>query len=242
MAKALSRDLDISTKVAIEISNYLKGRSTENAKEILRNVLNKTQAIPFKRFTDGVGHRKGAKIGSGRYPKKGSEKFLMIIESAEANAQAKGLSSDLKIIHLCAQKGTNQFRSGRQRRRAFKRTHLEIVVEEMDKPKQKSASRAQKTDTKSAGPKQEVKKDAPKKEEKPTKEKSVQNAQDNKSEKAPKKEEVKEEDHESESKPKTDNSSPKAEAKPVKEEKKEAPKQNTENSKPKADKTEVKEK
>ena len=136
MAKAYGKGLGISTKVSIEIANYLRGRTTTKAKWILERVLEKKQAIPFKRFTDGVGHRVG-NMASGRYPQKASAEFLKLIKQAEANAQAKGLSEDLVINHLAAHKASSQFRQGRQRRRKFKRTHVEIVVMEMDKPKPK---------------------------------------------------------------------------------------------------------
>lgn len=137
MAKAISKDLGISTKTSIEIANFLRGRNSSEAKTILDRVLKKKQPIPFKRFTDGVGHRKGVGLASGRFPVKASEAFLTIIKQCEANAQAKGLSSDLRIVHLSAQKGTNMFRHGRQRRRLYKRTHLEIVLEELDSEKDK---------------------------------------------------------------------------------------------------------
>lgn len=137
MAKAITKDLGISTKISIEISNFIRGKTTKEAKQILERVLKKKQAIPFKRFTDGVGHRKGANIAAGRYPQKATEAFLTIIKQCEANAQAKGLSEDLRIIHLAAQKGTNAFRAGRQRRRKYKRTHLEIALEEIETKKEK---------------------------------------------------------------------------------------------------------
>lgn len=136
MAKAYGRSLGISTKVSIEVANHLRGRTTTKAKWILERVLQKKEAIPFKRFTDGVGHRPGG-IGAGRYPQKASEEFLKLIKQAEANAQAKGLSEELIIVHLAAHKASSQFRQGRQRRRKFKRTHVEIVVQEMDKPSKK---------------------------------------------------------------------------------------------------------
>ena len=132
MARAISKDLGISTKVSIEIANFIRGKSTSEAKKVLERVLEKKQAIPYKRFTDGVGHRKGANIAAGRFPQKATEAFITIIKQCEANAQAKGLSSDLRIVHLVAQKGTNMFRHGRQRRRMYKRTHLEIVLEEIE--------------------------------------------------------------------------------------------------------------
>lgn len=143
MARALARDVEISTKVAIETANFLRGKTTEKAIEYLDRVLAMEQAIPFKRFTDGVGHRKGAGIGAGRFPQKASMEFKKLIESAEANAQAKGLSTELKIVGLTVNKGSNQFHSGRLSRRKYKRTHLEIVVEEMEVEK-KPAKKANK--------------------------------------------------------------------------------------------------
>ena len=164
MARALFRDLDISTKVSIETANFLRGKSTEEAKKILNRVTKKKQAIPFKRFTDGVGHRAGAGLASGRFPLKASKQFIAIIEAVEANAQAKGLSSNLKIVHLAAQKGTNQYHAGRQRRRMFKRTHLEIVVEEQEKaPKEIKKKTTKKEEVKSESQKNETKNEEDKK-------------------------------------------------------------------------------
>lgn len=164
MARAMARDLEISTKTSIEMASFLKGKTTEDAKKILGKVLKKTQAIPFKRFTNGLGHKTGA-MAAGRYPQKASEEFIALIEQVEANAQAKGLSSNLKITHLAAQKGANQWRGGRQRRRMFKRTSLEIVVEEMAAEKKTTKKTAAKTTEKKAAPKKTTK---PKVEEKET--------------------------------------------------------------------------
>ena len=137
MAKAYGSNLGISTKVSIEIANHLRGRSTSKAKAILENVLKKKEAIPFKRFTDGVGHRKGQNIAAGRYPQKATQEFLGLIKQAEANAQNKGLGEELKIIHLAAHKAGGQRRPGRHGSREFKRTHLEIAVKEQVKQKTK---------------------------------------------------------------------------------------------------------
>ena len=131
MAKAYGKSLGISTKVSIEIANYLRGKTTKKAKQILEKVLNLEHAIPFKRFTDGVGHRPG--IAAGRYPQKASTEFLKLIKQVEANAQEKGLSEELIIAHICAHKASEPARQGRQRRRKFKRTHVEIAVTEAKK-------------------------------------------------------------------------------------------------------------
>lgn len=157
MARALSKDLGISTKVSIEIANFLRGKTSEEAKTILGRVLKKKQPIPFKRFTDGVGHRKGTGLAAGRFPEKATEAFITIIKQCEANAQAKGLSNNLRIVHLVAHKGTNMFRHGRQRRRKYKRTHLEIALEEFEpkdkEPVKKSVKKESKVESKQAKPK-----------------------------------------------------------------------------------------
>jgi large subunit ribosomal protein L22 len=142
MAKAMKRDVELSLKVAIEMSSFLKGRTTAEAKTILGRVLEMKQAVPFKRFKNGVGHRAGTGIAAGRYPQKGSAIFIELIESVEANAQAKGLSSNLKIIHIAPQKSSGAFHSGRQGRRKFKRSHLEIVVQENEKDSDKTSSKS----------------------------------------------------------------------------------------------------
>lgn len=151
MAKAMKRDAELSMKVALEMAAFLRGKKTSEAKKILERVLSKKQAIPFKRFNDGVGHRKGAGIAAGRYPEKGAEIFTDLISSAEANAQAKGLSSDLKIIHLAPQKASGAYHYGRQRRRKFKRVHLEIVVQEAE-TKEVKEKHAEKKDKKEQKP------------------------------------------------------------------------------------------
>lgn len=171
MARAISKDVGVSTKASIEIANFIRGKSSSEAKKVLERVLKKKQAIPFKRFTDGVGHRKGASIGAGRFPEKATEAFITIIKQCEANAQAKGLSSDLRIVHLVVQKGSNMFRHGRQRRRKYKRTHLEIVLEEIE-PEKASAKKVSKVETKEVSKKPESVVKEAKKEVKETKPKA----------------------------------------------------------------------
>ncbi|MGV8162953.1 MAG: 50S ribosomal protein L22 [Candidatus Nanoarchaeia archaeon] len=181
MAKAMKRDVELSMKVAIEMSSFLKGRSTTEAKTILERVLTKTQAIPFKKFNDGVGHRKGAGIAAGRYPQKGASIFIELIESAEANAQAKGLSTSLKIIHLAPQKPSGAFHYGRLRRRKFKRSHLEIVVQELEKEsKPKQPKKESQKQTSAVEKPAAQKKEDKSKEHKPKEEKLKEQVQENK--------------------------------------------------------------
>ncbi|MCF7866509.1 50S ribosomal protein L22 [Candidatus Woesearchaeota archaeon] len=179
MARAMVKDATISTKTSIEIASFLRGKTTKKALAILNRVLKKTTAIPFKRFTDGVGHRAGVGIGAGRFPQKGSEEFIALIKNVEANAQTKGLSDNLKIIHLVVQRGSNQYHMGRQRRRRYKRTHLEIVVQEMEEVKEevkKAQSKKKESQSKKQETKQEVKKEEKKQPEEKTKESESKNS------------------------------------------------------------------
>ena len=130
MARAIGRDVPISTKQAIEIANHLRHRKLVQAKNLLKMVVQKKHAVPFKRFTNGLGHKPG-KIASGRYPIKAAGVFLKLMESVEANAQTKGLNTgELEIIHICAHKAHSPVHYGRHSGREFKRSHVEVVVQE----------------------------------------------------------------------------------------------------------------
>ncbi len=129
MARAVGVALPISTKQAIEICNSIRYTQLSRAKKLLTEVGQKKAAIKFRRFTEGAGHQPG--IGAGKYPLKASREILNLLESAEANAQFKGLhTGSLVIAHISAQDGGKVWRYGRKRRRKMKRTHVEIVVEE----------------------------------------------------------------------------------------------------------------
>jgi large subunit ribosomal protein L22 len=151
MARGMGRDLPISTKQAIEICNFLRKRKLAQAKNLLEGVIEKKTAVPFKRFTNGLGHKPG-KMAAGRFPVKASKACLALLESVEANAQTKGLNTgELEIIHICAHKAHSPVHYGRHQGREFKRTHVEVIVQE--------------TAGKSRKETKEVKKEAPKKEE-----------------------------------------------------------------------------
>ena len=173
---AVGITLPISTKQSIEICAAIRGKKLERAKVVLSNAINEVEAIPFKRFTDGVGHRKG-KMTNGRYPKKACTQILALVNSAQANAQFKGLNSaDLIVRHISAQKGPNTPRYGRRRRLA-KRTTIEVVLTETE-VKKKEDKKVEKKDVPKSelkdsdkvkpkdSPKVEVKKEEPKSESK----------------------------------------------------------------------------
>ncbi|MBW2968450.1 50S ribosomal protein L22 [Candidatus Woesearchaeota archaeon] len=157
MARAAGRDIAISTKQAIEISNYLRHKKLILAKQLMEAVTEKKHAVPFKRFTNGVGHRRG-KIASGRYPVKAAKAILKLLESAETNAQGKGLNTkDLEVFHICAHRAHAPVHYGRHGGREFKRSHVEIVLKETEakSKKEKKAAPAKKETAEKDSPKPE---------------------------------------------------------------------------------------
>ncbi len=131
IARAILKDLPISPKHTIELCARLRGKSVEFAKLYLQEVIKGERAVKFTRFTGGAGHK--AAIGPGKFPEKASKELLKAIEFVESIAINKGQSKDLKIVHFSAQRASAPLHYGRQRRRQMKRTHLEVVVAEVQK-------------------------------------------------------------------------------------------------------------
>ena len=135
MARAVGMALPISFKQSVEICNFIKNKNVNDAKKILQNVVQKKEAVPFRRYNMDLGHKK--KIGPGRYPVKVSKELIKLIQSAEANAQFKGLNtSNLAIAHISVHRAGKSSHYGRQSRTIMKRTSVELVVEEKKETKQ----------------------------------------------------------------------------------------------------------
>jgi len=118
------RDMGISTKHAIAICKFLKGKTIARAKLELNEVLKMKRAIPMDYE---VPHRKG-NITGGRYPIKAAEYFIKLLNSLEANANAKGIDLANAKIHCIANKASKPYHPGKYRGRRFKRSHVEITL------------------------------------------------------------------------------------------------------------------
>ena len=144
MARAIGKDLSVTTKQSVELCNFLRNKPLSRVKEMLEKVANKELAVPYKRYKKDIAHRRG--IGIGRYPVKASREILKIIKSAEANANVKGLPVDkLYVIHLLAQRASRPMRTGRKRGMVAKRTHIEVVLHEFEPMNVKDKNKANKT-------------------------------------------------------------------------------------------------
>ena len=137
--KASGRELRVSPKHAREVCKTIKGMKLDQAKEYLQQVILKKKPVPFRRYKKNVGHRHGIeKAYAGRYPVKAAQKILKVVESAEVNAEYKGLDVErLRIIHASAYPG---MKIKRYIERAFGRSsprfetlcHVELVLEEIE--------------------------------------------------------------------------------------------------------------
>ncbi len=147
MARAKGANLPISLKYSIEICNYIRGDTIARAKAKLEAAIAQEKAIPFKRFTDGVGHRRGTDIVSGRYAPKACSNILKLLKSAESNAVFKNLNvANLVLVHAAANQAPQAWHHGRQRRQSVKKCHVEIVLEEVS-IKAKEVKKEKKTPT-----------------------------------------------------------------------------------------------
>ena len=146
MAKALGSDMPISFKQSIEICNYIRGDKIPKAKLKLQQAIDMKKPIPFKKYTEGAGHKPG-KLASGKYPLKACGAILKLLNSAEANALYKGLNSKgLVIAHLSVKQAPQSWHYGRRMRRKMKRCHIEIILEEVKVAGDKQQPKTEKKD------------------------------------------------------------------------------------------------
>lgn len=135
---AIAKNLNqsVSTKQTIEVCRMIRGKTVDEAKKMLQEVLKFKRVVPYKKFNFDLGHKKGH-MGPGRYPQKAAKMVLTTLKTAEKNAEDKGLNvKRLFIFEIKANKGPGVWRYGRNLRRRAKRTHLEIVVKEFAEKKQ----------------------------------------------------------------------------------------------------------
>ena len=131
-AIARSVNVPISTKQSVEICNFIRKKHIQKAKIALQDVVDHKRAIPFKRYNRDMGHKPG-KIAAGRYPENAIKVFIRLINTAQSNAENKGLDTNTLIIEeVKADKGSQQWHYGRLRRRKMKNTNLFIKVMEKE--------------------------------------------------------------------------------------------------------------
>ena len=128
-SKAMGKELHISKKHAHEIATAIKGMKLGTAREFLENVAALKQAVPYKRYTRNIPHRKG--MCTGRYPQKAAKEILNVLKNAESNAIYKGLDSGtMRITHIATKTGhTYMGQFPRAQGRATPKRHETVTVE-----------------------------------------------------------------------------------------------------------------
>ncbi|MEM3091062.1 MAG: uL22 family ribosomal protein [Candidatus Pacearchaeota archaeon] len=117
-------NLPISTKVAVAICRFIKGKKIQDAISDLEQVIRLKKAIPM---TGEIPHRKG-KIMSGRFPKSASKEFIRVLKNLLANANYNNIENPI-IFEAIPNKGSRPYgRFGTVRR---KRTHLKIIAKSL---------------------------------------------------------------------------------------------------------------
>jgi ribosomal protein L22 len=127
-------NLQISTKYSRDICKFIKHKKIDNVIYDLEQVLQMRRAIPMK---GEIPHRKGKRMMSGRFPKKASENFLMLVKSLKSNAAVNEIENPV-IVEAFANTGNRPFgKFGRVRR---KRTHVILKAKQVKKNSLKKES------------------------------------------------------------------------------------------------------
>jgi ribosomal protein uL22 len=123
------KDLPVSTKHAVAICRFIKGRGIEEAVSNLNEVVEKKRAVPMK---GELPHRKGKGMERGRYPMKACKIFIKLLKNLAANSSMNGLEEPY-IFVAKADKASRPYRRFGSRR--FKRTHVYLETREREKKK-----------------------------------------------------------------------------------------------------------
>lgn len=127
------KDLGISTKHAIAICNFIRGKNIDKAVSQLQEVADVKRAIPMK---GELPHRKGKGMERGRYPSNAAKQFIKLLRQLSANATINGLDLEKTGIECKANRASRPYRRGGSQR--FKRTHVTLkLIIKQNKTKKK---------------------------------------------------------------------------------------------------------
>ena len=135
-SKALGVEIRVSPKKCYEISHNIRGMKVEDAKKFLLQVIALQRPVKYTRYKMYLSHKPG--VGPGRYPVKAAKAILRIIESAQHNAEYKGLDSENMKIHTIAISrgkpvvGRMPRAQGRATQWNDLTSHIEVILEEME--------------------------------------------------------------------------------------------------------------
>jgi len=135
-SRALGKDIKISPKKAEEVCRNIRGMDVEKAKAFLRQVIVQKKPVKYTHYKHYLSHKTG--VGPGRYPVNAAKEILRILESAQHNAEYKGLDSENMRIHTLAihrappAKGMMHRAMGRSTQWNALKAHIEVILEELE--------------------------------------------------------------------------------------------------------------
>ncbi len=133
-SRALGIEYSVSPKHCREVCKELKGMKIEDAKKYLKSVADLKTPVPYTRFKMFLNPK--PKVGPGRYPKKAALAILRVLESAQSNAEYKGLDADnMRVKVATANRGRIEKAfmpraQGRSTPWNEQTTNIEIILEE----------------------------------------------------------------------------------------------------------------
>ena len=136
VARARGVELPISPKKTYEVLNAIRGKSLEEARTFLEEVVELKRAVPFRRFNQETAHKRG--IGPGRFPKKVARSILQLLQNAESNAEYEGLDTGQLFVFVASSargkihKASMPRAQGRATAWNEQTTHVEIVLKERE--------------------------------------------------------------------------------------------------------------
>lgn len=120
-----AKSVPISTKYAISLCKFVKGKRTEDAIRDLEKVILLKKAVPMK---GEYAHQKGKGMSGGKFPQRAAKSFLVLVKSLAGNANNHEIDVPI-ITEAIANKARMPFgKFGRVRR---KRTHITLKAREM---------------------------------------------------------------------------------------------------------------
>ena len=141
VAKARGDHIRVHYKHCREIGEAIKGKTLSKAKAYLENVLQYKEAIPFTKYTGGIGRHaqaKQMKVAGDKvaWPQKATKVFLGLLTNIQANAAAKGLD-----IEKCTITHANSNQAPKMHRRTYRAhgrvnnfnsspAHIQLIAEE----------------------------------------------------------------------------------------------------------------
>jgi large subunit ribosomal protein L22 len=135
-SRALGVEISVSPKHCREVCKMLVGKKVEDAKKYLQGVIELKTPVPYTRFKMFLNPK--PKVGPGRYPKKAAQAILRVIESAQSNAEYKGLEADNMRVKVAAahrgsiEKAYMPRAQGRSTPWNEQTTNIEIILEEIE--------------------------------------------------------------------------------------------------------------